>query len=115
MPVDVDDQHVERNVMRLELLQQLSEFLIAVRPVARPPGAESESWWQRDLACDPSEIMQGGFVIVPVAEEIPVLPFAGGTQHHPWPRALLTRAKAEVGRIEERARAVVDECPAVTR
>src|SRR5579862_3946189 len=59
--------------------------------------------------------MQRAFVVVPVAEKIPVLALAGRTQHHPWPRALLTRAKAEVGRIEERARAVVHQCPAVTR
>src|ERR1700722_3973844 len=101
--------------MRLELLQQLFEFLIAVRPVARPPGAEGKSWRQRDLARDLSEVMKGAFVIVSVAEEIPVLPLARRTQHHPGPGALLTRAEAEVGRIEERARAVVHECPAVAR
>src|ERR1700728_1655833 len=101
--------------MGLELLKQLFEFLIAVGPVARPPGAEGKSWRQRDLACDPCEVMKGAFVIVPVAEEIPVLPLASGTQHHPGPCALLTGGKTEVGRIEERAGAVVHECPAVTR
>ncbi len=115
MPVNVDHQHVQGNFMRLELLQQLFEFLVAVGPVARPPGAEGKSWRQRDLACDPSEVMKGAFVIVPVTEEIPVLPLPCGTQHHPGPRALLTRTKAEVGRIKERARAVVHKCPAATR
>src|ERR1700728_2273249 len=101
--------------MRLELLQQLFEFLIAVGPVARPPGAEGKSWRQRDLACDPGEVAKGAFVIVPVAKEIPVLPLTRGTQHHPRPCALLTRKKAEIGRIEERARAVIYECPAAAR
>src|SRR5580698_1108606 len=115
MPVDVDHQDIQGNFMRLELLNQLFEFLIAVRPIARPPGAESKPWRQRDLACDPGEVMQGAFVIVAVTEEIPVLPIARRTEYYPGPRALLTRAKAEVRRIEERASAVVHECPAVTR
>src|SRR5579863_1136310 len=115
MPVDVHHQYAQRDVMRAELLKQLFEFLVAVRPVAGPPGTEGKSWRQRDLAGDPSEVMKGTFVIVPVAEEIPVLPLARGTQHHPGPRALLTPTKAEVVRIEERACTVVHERPAVTR
>src|SRR5579863_9272417 len=100
--------------MRLELLKQLFEFLIAVRPVSRPPGPERESRRQRDLARDPSVVMKGAFVIVPVSEEIPVLALASGTQQHPGPRALLTRAKTEVSRIEKRACGVVYKRPAVT-
>src|ERR1700689_2873889 len=115
MPVDVHHQHAQRSVMHAELLKQLFEFLIAVRPVARPPGAESKSWRQRDLACDPSEVMKGAFVIVPVSEEIPVLPLARRPQHHQGPSALLARTKAEVVRIEERSCAVVHECPTVAR
>src|ERR1700722_2585584 len=76
VPIHVDDQHVEWRVVCAKSLDQLVEFLIAVRPITRPPGTERESRRQRYLSCGFGEIVERASVIVAVTEEVPILPLS---------------------------------------
>ena len=108
VPVHVDDQHVERHVHRLEFLHQIYELVARILPVAAPPVAEGVLRGQRRPACDELEIGQRLFVVVPVGEEIQVLPVACGARFDP----LLPHGA--VGR-QHVARAVVHDGPSRTR
>ena len=44
MPVHVDDKYIDGDVVLVELLHQVAEFLVAVGPEARPPVAEGIAW-----------------------------------------------------------------------
>jgi len=112
MPIHVDDENIERYVVLVEAADDLFDFLVGVGPVARPPGAKSEPGRQRDAARDPHIITERLAVVMTVAEEVPVLAVTRGAFHDPGPGALLAVFEAEVGRIEERTRGVVDHGPA---
>ena len=58
VPVHVDDQDVERNVVLAKAADQFVEFLVAVGPVARPPRAEGEARRQRNSAGDADVIAE---------------------------------------------------------
>ena len=105
VPVHVDDQHVQRHVVAVEVLDQLLLLRVGVRPVARPPGAEGEARRHRDLPGHAREVRERAAVVVAVAEEVPVLPLPRCALHHPRPRA----------RVEQRALRVVHQRPAVAR
>ena len=115
VPVHVDYGYVERGRILVKALDELVHFLVAVGPVARPPGAKGETRRQRNAAGNAHVVAKGFAVVVTVAEEVPVNIFAWalvrGTFHDPRPRAALAIEEAEVGRIEERARGVVDQRP----
>src|SRR5579859_1814994 len=111
VPVHVDHEHIERNIILAKALHEIVELLIAVRPVTGPPSPKSEPWRQWDLARDSREIGQCLLVVVAISEEIPILPLARGALDHPGPRTVLALAKAEVGRIEKRTRRIVHHGP----
>ena len=50
MPVHVDHKHVERNVILMEVVHELTKLVIRIAPIARPPVAEGITRWQRHLA-----------------------------------------------------------------
>ena len=86
MPVHVDYEHVEGESVVLHVVHEAAQFVVAVRPVARPPVAEGVAWWQRHLASKRGVVLQGFLVVVSVGEEIPVLRIALiGTFLHPCP------------------------------
>src|SRR4029077_2653319 len=87
VPVHIDHEHVERNAVRAESLDNSFELLIGVRPVARPPRAERKLWWQRNFPGDARVVVERLLVIVAVTVEIPILAIAEWALHHPRPRA----------------------------
>ncbi len=111
MPVHVDDEDVEGDVVLVEAADDLLDLLVGVCPVARPPGAEGEARRQRDAAGYFDVVAQRALVIVRVAEEVPILAVARGAFDDPGPRAVLTLPEAEVGRVEKGARRIVDYGP----
>jgi hypothetical protein len=115
MPVHVDDQHIERDVVLAKSAHQIFEFLIAVSPVTRPPRAECESRRQRNASGDSREVSKRLFVIVSVAEKVPVLSISERALHHPGPWALLTLRKAKVVGVEEWTRRIVHQHPPIAR
>ncbi len=88
VPVHVDDQYVERHTVLVKAGDNVVEFLVAVGPIARPPSPEGEARRQRDPSRNPNIVAECLFVVVAVAEEVPVLPLAGGARHDPWPGAV---------------------------
>jgi hypothetical protein len=70
VPVHIDDEDVERDVVFVEAADQLVEFLVAVSPVARPPGAEGKARGQGDAAGDFDVVAESLAVVVAVAEEV---------------------------------------------
>ena len=104
VPVHVDHQHVERDVVGAEILHQRAQLLVRIGPIAAPPIPEGVARRQGHLACKEREVAQGGFVVVSVGEEIPVLSAVVGALFDPFP--LLVAVEEEVVRI-------VDERPAV--
>jgi len=50
MPVHINHQHIERNIIHPEFTQQFSQFIVRVTPIARPPITESITGRQRRLA-----------------------------------------------------------------
>ena len=112
MPVHVDDEHIEGNIVLVEAADDLLDLLVGVGPVARPPRAEGETRRQRNAARDAHVIAKRLAVVVAVAEEVPVLAVARGALHDPGPGAVLAVLEAEVGGVEERTRGVVDHGPA---
>ncbi len=115
VPVHVDDQDIEGHVILAKTAHQIVEFLIGVGPIARPPRAEGEARRQRDAPGDENVIAQRLLVIVTIAEEIPILTLAGRALHDPGPRTVLAVDEAEVVGVEERARGVVHQRPAIAR
>ena len=108
VPVHVDDQHVDRNVDRLEFLHQVDELVVGILPVAAPPIADGVLRGQRRTACDELEVGERLLVVVSVGEEVQILPVARGARFDPL---LPFRT---VGR-QHVARAVVDHRPARAR
>ena len=97
MPINVHHQYVERSIVCVKFLDELFKFLVRVGPVTRPPRTERKAWRQWNFSCDPREVIKGAFVIVPIAEKVPILPIACGTQHHPRPWTLLPLREGKVG------------------
>ena len=73
VPVHVDHEHVERQVVRAEVGDQRRGSGVAVGPVARPPGAEHEARDERDRPAEARVLADRAGVVVAVAEEVPVL------------------------------------------
>lgn len=113
MPVHIDDEDVERDVIAAEATNEIFQFLIAVSPVTRPPGSESKARWHRNAAGNFNEVSERLLVIVAIFEEVPILAVAGRPLHHPGPRAIRAIDEAEIVRIKERPRRIVDDRPAV--
>ena len=108
VPVHVDDQHVDRNVDRLEFLHQVDELVVRILPVAAPPVAEGVLRGQRRAACDELEIGERLLVVVPVGEEVEVLAVARGARLDPlFPGGAVGRQHV--------AAAVVDHRPSCAR
>jgi len=106
VPVHVYDEHVERNVVVVHLCDEVAQFVVAIRPVARPPVAEGVARRQRHLARKLGIVAQCLLVVVAVGEEIPVLCLSlVRSVAHPLP----------VGVVEHISVGVVDECPSVAR
>ena len=97
----------------MEAAHKIVEFLVGVGPITRPPRAEGKLGRQRDASGDLHVIAERLFVLVSVAEEIPVLPIARWAKHHPWPRAVFSLCELKVGGIEQRALGIVDHYPAI--
>ncbi len=102
VPAHVDDKHIQRHVVLVKTAHQLVEFLIGVVPVARPPCSESKPRGQRNPPGDLDVVAQRLAIVVPVAEEIEVLPLAGRPLDDPGPGAFFALLEAEVGGVEER-------------
>src|SRR5665213_2625720 len=68
VPVHVDHKHVERDVARSVSLHQLIQFLVAVSPVAGPPGTEGKTRRQRNSSRHLNEISERFAVGVTVTE-----------------------------------------------
>src|SRR6185312_237864 len=115
VPIHIDNEHIERNIVFAESAHQILKFLVAVCPITRPPRTKSEPRRQRDFACHPGEVGERLLVVVSVAEEIPILTISFRTLHYPWPRALLASRKTKIIRVEERTLGVVHQHPAVAR
>ena len=104
VPVHVDHQHVERNVVGPEVLHQRAQLPVRIGPVAAPPVAEGVARRQGHLARKAREILQRGLVVVAVGEEIPVLGAVVGTFFDPFPFGIA---------VEQEVSRVVDERPSV--
>src|SRR5438270_8157392 len=115
VPVHVDDQHIEWNVILAESAHQVFEFLIAVCPIARPPRAKGKSRRQRNTSGNSREVCKRVFVVVAVAEEIPVLAISSRALHHPGPRTVFPFQEAKIIRVEEWARGIVHQHPTIAR
>ena len=83
MPVHVYDHDIYRDVEVLEVPGQVYELEIRVLPVAAPPVAECVFRRERYLSGDFREVPEGGLVVMPVAEEIEVLPVCAVPALHP--------------------------------
>src|SRR5450631_1129162 len=90
VPIHVNDQHIERDIVVAEAMHQVLELLVAVGPVARPPCAEGKARRQRDASGNFGVVGERLLVIVAVAKEIPVLAIACRTLHHPGPGTAFT-------------------------
>ena len=119
VPVHVDHHHIQRRVILPEVVHQLVELLVGIRPVPRPPHSEREPRRQRNPPRHAHKIAQRLFVIVSVAEKVPVGVRAGllirRPLHHPRPLALFSLKKPKVRRIEQRPRRVVHQHPSRAR
>jgi hypothetical protein len=104
MPVHVDDEHIQRDIVFMEAAHEIIEFLVAIGPVTRPPDSEGEARRQRYAASDTDVVAECLLVVVTVAEEVPVLAVACRPQLNPGPCALLAILKAEVVGVKERPR-----------
>ncbi len=108
VPVHVDHQHIERHIVLVEAAHQLVQLLVAVSPVARPPRAEGKPRRQRNAPGHAHDNRQRLAVVVPVAEEVPVLidpaSFAGRSITHGHglfsPSWKLKSAESNSGRVE---------------
>ena len=103
VPVHIDNEHVKRNVVCVELVNQCPHFLVGICPVAAPPVSESESWRERHLAGKYSEVLKSRLVVVAVSHKVPVLTLLVLSLLHPGP----------LGIIEEITVGFVDQSPAV--
>ena len=77
------DHDIYRDVEVLEVPGQVYELEIRVLPVAAPPVAECVFRRERYLSGDFREVPEGGLVVMPVAEEIEVLPVCAVPALHP--------------------------------
>ncbi len=114
VPVHVDDEDVEGDVVVMEAGDEVAQFLVAVGPVARPPGAEGVAGRQGDAPGDTDVVAQGCLVVVTVAEEVEVLAVACGALQGPGLGERVAVQWVEVRGVEKRA-VVVEDDPAVTR
>ena len=73
MPVHVDNEHIERDIICMELVHESSKFLVCIGPVAGPPISECESWRERHLAGKDCEVLKGSLVVMSICHEIPIL------------------------------------------
>ena len=105
VPVHVDHEDVERQVVRAEVGDELADRGVAVGPVARPPGAEHEARDERDRAAEAGVLADRAGVVVAVAEQVPVLVV----------RALGPRLDPAVRGREDDAGGVVEQRPAGAR
>ena len=103
VPVHVDDQYIQRDIIALEVVHQLAQVVVRVGPVARPPVAEGVAGRQRHLSGKEGEIFQCGFVVVPVAHEVPVLALLSVARLYPRP----------VGVVEQEVARIVNQRPSV--
>ena len=105
VPVHIHHQHVEPEIVATELPDDIAELLVVVVPIFGPPVAKDKPGRKGDPARHGDKVRQSRLVVVAVAEEIEILPLAFGAGHHPW----------QVGLVEERLFAVVDQAPAAAR
>ena len=106
VPVHVHHKYVHRDAVRVHLADELTQFVVAIAPVARPPVAERIAGWQRFFACKDRKVVQSLLVVVAISEEIHVLCLAFvGAMCHPLPVAV----------VEYVALRVVYECPSASR
>ena len=103
VPVHIDNEHVKRNVVCVELVNQCPHFLVGICPIAAPPVSEGETWRKRHLACKDCEILESCLVVVAVCHKVPVLALLVLSLLHPGP----------LGIIEEITVGFVDQSPAV--
>src|SRR6185437_9158123 len=115
VPAHIDDEDVEWGGVFAEAADQVVQFLIAVGPVARSPYSEGEARRERDASGNAGEVLQGLAIEMSVAEEVPILPVAGGPQHDPGPGAVFALGEGEVVGVKERACGVIDEDPSAAR
>ncbi|OQA13127.1 MAG: hypothetical protein BWY63_03577 [Chloroflexi bacterium ADurb.Bin360] len=105
MPVHINDQHIKRNRGRLEIFHQVLEVLIAVCPVTRPPPSQDEARNQGNRAAKLHVLAQGGFVIMPIAKENPVL------HASTWNLVIPTCLYPPIIRVEEHVAGIIKERP----
>src|SRR5207302_3085477 len=115
MPVHVDDEHIKWHIVLTEAANEIFELLIAVGPVPRPPRTKGESRGQGNLPGDSGEISERLFVVVTIAEKVPILTISLRTLHHPRPRAVFPLCETEIVGIEERTRGIVHQRPSIAR
>ena len=104
MPVHIYYQYIQRNLIRMEIINQITEFLIRVQPIARPPVTERIAGWQRHFSGKKSIIFQSCFIIMSISHEVPVLPAISRTLFHPIPILII---------IKQKSLRIIDESPAV--
>ena len=107
VPVHVDDEDVERDVVLAKPPHQITEVLVGVAPVAAPPIAKGIARRHRHTASEARIALQGSLVVVAVTHEVPVLSTLGSRPFlHPVPVRIA---------IEEEALRIIHQRPAVGR
>ena len=104
MPVHIYYQHIQRNLISIKIINQVTELFIRIQPIARPPIAKRIAGRQRHLTCKESVVFQSLLVIMPVSHEIPVLSSIGGTFFRPLPVRIV---------IEQKSLRIINKRPAI--